>query len=220
MTFRALMLLILGIPKTIFFNFRYFKFKDAIQFPVLVSHSVILNKMKGNVIILSPIKPGMIKLGFFESPFLYKQSIKSYWNVEGTVTFKGKASLGKGTKIRCFGNLYFGDNLRTSGTTDILCKHTISFGDETVIGWDCIFMDDDNHVVVNKSGINKTKSKDIQIGNRVWFGMNCTILKGIQVGNDVVVAANSCIVKTVQCDNCVIGGSPAKLLKKDIEWHQ
>lgn len=220
MNLRTLILLILGMPKTIFFNFHYFKFKDAIKLPVLVSHNVILNEVKGKVILGSRISTGMIKYGFFESPFLYKQNIKSYWNVTGSVTFRGIASLGKGTKIRSTGDLIFGNNIKTSGNMNIDCQNKISFGDGNLVGWDCTFMDDDNHTILNENGMKESRPKEIISGDRVWYGMKCTILKGVQLGNDVVIAANSCVLKKFEENNCIIGGYPAKLLKKNITWHK
>ena len=56
---------ILGIPKTIYFNFKYFKFKDAIKFPVVVSHKTIFKELKGSIK-LEKIKTGMVRIGFGE----------------------------------------------------------------------------------------------------------------------------------------------------------
>nr|WP_317333832.1 hypothetical protein [uncultured Romboutsia sp.] len=55
--------LIMSIPKTIYFNFKYLKFKDAIKLIIIISNRVFLEKTKGNVIIESTIKTGMIKIG-------------------------------------------------------------------------------------------------------------------------------------------------------------
>ena len=53
---KALKLLTRINLKTIRFNLKYFPFKTAIKFPVMVSNNVFLHKMKGKVILNGPIK--------------------------------------------------------------------------------------------------------------------------------------------------------------------
>ena len=56
-------------------------------------------------------------------------------------------------------------------------------------------------------------SQGIVVGNNVWIGAKATILDGSNIGNNCVVAAGA-VVKGVFPNNCVIGGIPAKILKK------
>lgn len=55
--------------------------------------------------------------------------------------------------------------------------------------------------------------KPVTIGNDVWIGGDVTILPGVTIGNNVVVAAGAVVTKDVP-DNCVVGGVPAKIIKK------
>ena len=57
------------------------------------------------------------------------------------------------------------------------------------------------------------KDEGITIGNDVWIGMNCTILYGVKIGNGVTVAAGAVVTRDVP-DYCVVGGVPAKILKR------
>lgn len=59
-----------------------------------------------------------------------------------------------------------------------------------------------------------TKNKPIIIGDNCWLGANVTILPEVELGNHVIVAAGSVITKSFLEDNIVIGGVPAKVLKK------
>ena len=54
---------------------------------------------------------------------------------------------------------------------------------------------------------------DVIIGNDVWIGDNVTIMSGVTIGDGVVIANNSHVVKNVEPYN-VIGGNPAKVIKK------
>jgi len=54
---------------------------------------------------------------------------------------------------------------------------------------------------------------DVVIGNDVWIGDSVTIMSGVKIGHGSVIAANSHVVKDVS-PYSIIGGNPAKLIKK------
>lgn len=56
-------------------------------------------------------------------------------------------------------------------------------------------------------------TKPVVIGDDVWIGANAVILPGVTIGQHVVVAAGAVVTKDVP-DNCVVGGVPAKEIKK------
>ncbi len=58
-----------------------------------------------------------------------------------------------------------------------------------------------------------TRSSDVCIGDGCWLGSNSIILPGINLGNKVIVAAGSVVTKSFD-SNCVIGGNPARIIKK------
>jgi acetyltransferase-like isoleucine patch superfamily enzyme len=58
------------------------------------------------------------------------------------------------------------------------------------------------------------KGKDITIGENCWIGMNCVILPGVTLMEKTIVAAGSVVNKSFNEGNCIIGGVPAKILKK------
>lgn len=55
--------------------------------------------------------------------------------------------------------------------------------------------------------------KPVNIGNDVWIGGHSTICPGVTIGSGVVVAAGSVVTKNIP-DNVVVGGVPAKIIKK------
>lgn len=55
--------------------------------------------------------------------------------------------------------------------------------------------------------------KPITVGDNVWIGGNAVINPGVTIGNNVVVASGAVVVKDVP-DNVVVGGNPARVLKK------
>ncbi len=57
------------------------------------------------------------------------------------------------------------------------------------------------------------KNENITIGNDVWIGANVVILPGVQIGDGAIIAAGAVVTKDVG-DYEVVGGVPAKLIKK------
>nr|WP_262896775.1 acyltransferase [Flavobacterium macrobrachii] len=56
-------------------------------------------------------------------------------------------------------------------------------------------------------------SKGIKLGNNIWVGAKVTFLDGCVVGDNSVVAAGA-VVNGIYPDNSVIGGVPARVIKK------
>jgi acetyltransferase-like isoleucine patch superfamily enzyme len=59
-----------------------------------------------------------------------------------------------------------------------------------------------------------TKNHPVIIGDNCWLGANVTILPGVELGNHIIVAAGSVVSKSFLEANCIIGGVPAKVIKK------
>ena len=54
---------------------------------------------------------------------------------------------------------------------------------------------------------------DLVIGNDVWIGYKATIMAGVTIGDGAIIASNSVVTKDVE-PYSIIGGNPAKLIRK------
>ena len=57
------------------------------------------------------------------------------------------------------------------------------------------------------------------IGNDVWIADNVTIMSGVHIGDGAVIANNSHVCKDV-APYTIVGGNPAKLIKKRFKEEQ
>ena len=54
----------------------------------------------------------------------------------------------------------------------------------------------------------------IKIGDYCWIAANSSIMPGVILGNHTSVAANTVVTKSFSDGYCVLGGNPAKIIKK------
>ncbi len=69
---------------------------------------------------------------------------------------------------------------------------------------------EDSSKRIDEQGIS---TKPVVIGDDVWIGGNAVILPGVTIGKHCVVAAGAVVTKDVP-DNSLVGGVPAKIIKK------
>ena len=96
---------------------------------------------------------------------------------------------------------------------------SITIGDHCLFSSGITIRSSDSHTVFD---INTLKAinipKSISIGNHVWIGFGVDILKNSILPNNCIVAARSLISGVFTEENCVLGGIPAKIIKKGVNW--
>ncbi len=207
--------------KTIYFNFKYLPFRQAIRLPVLLSRKVYLKETAGKIIIEGPVKFGMIRIGYDGvGIFDYKYS-RAIWQVSGTVVFKGRALIGHGSKISVGkeGKLVFGDNIIITAESAIIAlKKVVEFGNDCLLAWDILIMDNDFHSILDGKGDAINDPANIKIGNHVWIGCRSLILKGSIIPDNSIIAAGSRVSKQLIGENKLFGGQPAEEKKANVSW--
>lgn len=187
-----------SLLQTIYFNFHYLPYKQAIKLPILLYKPKLL-KCKGKIIIEGNIKTGMIQLGKYNVS-LYPNSGIVYENHGGTIVFKGSCNIGNNSfiSIGSKGYISFGNRFSSSTSLKITSYHYISFLDSVRVGWDCMFLDTDFHSMKKLKGGYTKGFGPIIIGNRVWFGSKCIILKNTVLPNFTTVSAGTVLNKKME----------------------
>ena len=207
-----------SIPKTLRFNFHYFPFKTALKLPVVVSHRTYLRELHGKVVLPEKLETAMVKIGFGDVGHYDRKRSRGIWQVSGTVSFGGKASIGHGSKLSVRGDLKLGAGFNMTAESTIVCAKDIIFGDDCLLSWDVLVMDTDEHPLYNKDNERINPDKPIVVGNHVWIGCKCILLKGAEVPNDTILAAGTLLKSAFDGENQVIGGNPPSILKREVHW--
>jgi acetyltransferase-like isoleucine patch superfamily enzyme len=206
--------------KTIYFNFKYLPFKQAIKFPFLISNKVNLFKVSGKIYFDCLIRPGLVKIGYGGVTIFDAKVSRSIWDVSGKVIFKGSANIGHGSKISVgsSGTLVLGDNFVISAESSIVSFLNVQFGKDCLLSWDILVMDTDFHNIKNSMGEIVNNPQPIIIGDKVWIGCRCIVLKGTTIPNNCIIGANSLLCKQLEDENCLYAGNPVKCIKEKVTW--
>ena len=209
-------------PKTIYFNFRYLPWQQAIRFPFWISSKTYLRKTKGSIIINGELQTGMIRIGYGDIGIFDNKRSRTIWEVAGKVIFEGNAEIGHGSKISVgeTGQLQLGKNFAITAETAIIAYKQVTFGNDCLLSWDILIMDTDFHPITNAQSEIQNPPAEIIIGHNVWIGCRSLILKGSVIPDGSVIAANSLVSKKLSGTNQVFGSQPLSVLAENIRWHK
>ena len=114
-----------------------------------------------------------------------------------------------------------GDRTTIYGYTHLACIEgcKIFIGEDCMFSTDVIFRTGDSHSIIDKvSNIRINPSKDIYIGNHVWFGNKTTVTKGTYIRDNSIIATGAIVTKAFEEEAIILGGNPARILKTNITW--
>lgn len=95
----------------------------------------------------------------------------------------------------------------------------VFIGDDVMLSSGVEFRPSDAHVIFDKDTKKLLNAgKNIVCGNHVWVCKNVLINKGSMIANNTVVSAYSKVTGKFLEEYTVIGGIPAKILKRNVNW--
>lgn len=120
--------------------------------------------------------------------------------------------------------LVIGDRCVIGMRSGIVAHESIEIGDDVWFGQD-VYVTDANHGYADPNtpiGRQLGPHDPVSIGAGTWIGHGSVVLAGTRLGRNVVVAAGS-VVRGDIPDHAVIGGVPAKVIRRyvpDVGWER
>lgn len=111
----------------------------------------------------------------------------------------------------CGKNINIGRNVFINAGCKFQDQGGITIGDGALIGHNVIMATLNHDPAPEKRST--LHPAPIVIGKNVWIGSNATLLPGVTIGDGAIVAAGAVVTKDVAA-NSVVGGVPAKFIKK------
>jgi len=134
----------------------------------------------------------------------------------GAISFGERCQIHPGTMFLPYGgHIRFGDDCTVNPYTMVYGHGGLEVGDGVRIAAHCVIIPsdhvmDDPEVPIFQQGV---VARGIQIGDGVWIGCRAVILDGVRVGEGSVIAAGAVVKNDVE-PYTIVGGVPAKLLKR------
>lgn len=205
--------------KTLYFNFKKFPLNIAVKLPVVFYGRVKFQSIKGEIIINTSVKRAMI--GFGDPYEMNTVSIGlAEIMLEGRVIFNGKVQFGKDNflYVKKGAVLEMGHKSSIGSRGKIICTESITFGNYARIGSESQVIDTNFHEMINtETNEIYNLTAPIVLGDYNFVSNRVTILSKTRTPNYCTIASNSLCRKdySVLGENVLIGGIPAKLLKKN-----
>jgi len=213
-----------------------FKMDDVVSSKLILELALkkVIQKMRGARLLLSFRLPKQIYLGrsvqFFNLSnikFGKWVQLEDYVYVSGLS--KAPVEFGNNVRIGAFSQVIASTSFNEIGEF-IKIGNNVGIGEFSYLGGaggleigdDCIIgqffsCHPENHKfeepnkLIRLQGVER---KGIQIGKNCWIGSKVTILDGVTIGDNCVIAAGAVVTKNMP-SNSVIGGVPARVLRKD-----
>ncbi len=210
-----------SIIPTIYFNFHYLPFSQALRLPILLYKPKLL-KLKGNIKLGGgaceeggKVRFGMVRLGF-PVVSLYPSSGIMYESHSGTVIFHGTCSIGNNSAISvgAKATVEFGDCFSATTTLRLTSYDSVTFGDRVSLGWDILVMDTDFHKLTKLSGGYSRGHAPVRIGSDNWFGNGCTVMKRTTTPDYCVISAGTVLSGPVNAPEYSVVGSKNEIVVK------
>lgn len=178
----------------------------------LFTHHKVVIKGVENIETKFKLDIGMNYVGFIP------RWLPTYLNVKGKLILNDNYCIGRGCRfdIAKKAVITIGKGGYINANCTFIIMHNLSIGDNTIISWDCQFLDEDFHVISYEN--KKQASNQIKIGNNVWIGCGVKIYKGSVIPDGSIIAADSIVRGVFKKNNVLIGGNPARIIKENVNW--
>lgn len=206
-----------SIVPSIYFNFHYLPFRQAIRLPFLFVRPQF-GALKGTVRIEGPVRTGMILMGNRRTG-LYPDSGIMFENGGGECVFRGGVRIGSASAISVgeHGVLEIGDDVICNAALKLVCFHGVTIGNRVRFGWETLVMDTGFHRLKKRDGeFCNFGVAPVILSHDTWVSTRCMVMPGAATAPYTVLAAGSLLNKKFDESYVLLGGTPASVKKRGV----
>lgn len=114
-----------------------------------------------------------------------------------------------------------GEYAHIRGEAELVCMEgtALIIGNNLGMSCETIVRTGDGHRIFDReTGMRTNNAQSIVIGNDCWIARRGIVLKGSVLKDYTIVGTGALVTKQYEESNIVLGGNPAKIIKKNITW--
>ena len=224
---RKFVIFIFGINKEFYFSLRRKVLANTNK-----TNKIILVKRNGQRIYNPKIKnlqiefKGCYNTVIIHEPYWFNSLVTTFYGSNNELVINENVRVTKGLRLAFGedGQIIIGKNSALYNVIMSLRNtknSNIKIGNQAMFSYNVEIRTSDAHTIYDintKEVLNPPK--DVIIGNHVWIAAGAKIFKGTNIPDNCIVGANSIVTKAFNEENCIIAGTPAKIIKRGVNWHR
>lgn len=146
-----------------------------------------------------------------------------------TIVVRGDGNrvvIGRDCWLHGFANLITDRATLTIGARTTMVQGSLQLHEplDLTIGEDCMISSQvyvsvsDIHPIYDRTtDVRINAGRAVEIGDHVWLGLRTMVMKGARIGSGSVTAAGSIVSGEVP-PHCIVGGAPARVMRREVRW--
>lgn len=203
---------IINLLRSIYFNFRYLPFKQAINLPVWITTNFRVHGLKRGQLILCQSNRRSVVFGCWGSPGLQQMKGGLLFSKGSCLILRGHTVVSQGSVFRMDSgaSIDLGRDFYCNKNCFFRASRDIVFGNDCLVGWNVQINTSDGHTILHDA---KRRPSDlsITIGNHVWITSNTIITKGVSIADGCIIAQGAVVAKSINERNALVGEAVRKL---------
>lgn len=214
--FKEILSILRYLPQTVYFNFKYLPLKQAVHLPIFL-YKPKFKHLGGSIELRGGYRHGLIRLGFYTVDIYPNTGIML--NLNGRIVFNGSCNIGNNSYISTGEHslIEFGKSFTATTTLRLVSYHNITFGNNVLIGWDCMLTDTDFHRLTNLNGKKSKGYGEIKIGNNNWIANGCRVLKNVSTPDNIVIGAYTVLTSKIDGNGYKVVGNDHEIKTLSID---
>ncbi len=192
---------------SLYFNFRYLPFKQAVNLPIWITTNFRVDGLKKGQLVICEPKRKSIVFGCWGSHGLQQMKGKLLFSEGSRMIFRGRAIISQGSVFRMDNgaSIDLGNDFYCNKNCFFRASRDIVFGNDCLVGWNVQINTSDGHAIFHE-GKKRLSDVPVIIGNHVWITSNIVIMKGVSIADGCIIAQGAIVAKSIKDCNALVGG--------------